>query len=102
MPDSRGVEIVSRAERVHGVPGVPEGTLAASIFVVNRRQPESTAARNPRRDEGEALLEPLHAAMVEREVEVSIVLDASRETVWTPVGPEVLLQRVVEAFWKDV
>ncbi|MEX1361502.1 MAG: DISARM system helicase DrmA [Nannocystaceae bacterium] len=51
VPDSKGVDIVARAVPAIGVPGVDDGTLAVSVFVVNRRQPETLNPRDPRRDE---------------------------------------------------
>lgn len=55
-------------------------------------------------DKSEALLRPLHTAMAERGVEVSIVLDGSREKVWQALDPEALLEKVVDRFrrkaWK--
>jgi phosphatidylserine/phosphatidylglycerophosphate/cardiolipin synthase-like enzyme len=53
-------------------------------------------------DQGEAVLEPLHAVMVERGVSAEIVLDCSREKVWQPIAPELLLAKVVERFTKRV
>jgi hypothetical protein len=51
VPDSRGVELVTRTEPVFGVPGVEDGSLAVSVFVVNRRQSDTDKVRDPRRDE---------------------------------------------------
>lgn len=51
VPDSRGVELVTRTESVADVPGIEDGTLAVSVFVVNRRQSDTDAVRDPRRDE---------------------------------------------------
>lgn len=49
--DSRGVEVVTRAETAVGVPGVEDGTLAVSVFVVNRR-PAPEGGQRGRKDEG--------------------------------------------------
>jgi hypothetical protein len=38
VPDSGGVEIVALAETTERVPGIDDGTLSVSIFVVNRRK----------------------------------------------------------------
>ncbi len=51
VPGSRGVELVTRAEVVDDVPGLPDGTLAVSVFVVNRRAADPDKLRDPRRDE---------------------------------------------------
>ena len=51
VPDSKGIEIVTRTEVAVGVPGLEDGTLAVSVFVVNRREADKPNARDPRRDE---------------------------------------------------
>lgn len=51
VPESRGVELVTRTEPVADVPGIEDGTLAVSVFVVNRRQSDTDAVRDLRRDE---------------------------------------------------
>lgn len=53
-------------------------------------------------DEGEALLRPLHAAMLERGVSVEIVLDGSREKIYAPSSPEQVLDKVVDRFFAKV
>ena len=50
IPQSRGIEIVTRSEPTKDVPGVDDGALATSVFVVNRRSGVDDV-RNPRRDE---------------------------------------------------
>jgi hypothetical protein len=51
VPDSRGVELVTRSEIIQGVDGIDDGTLAVSVFVVNRRAADPDKVRDPRRDE---------------------------------------------------
>jgi len=40
-----GVRIMGRREVLHGIPGIDDGTQAMSVFVVNRRNPESDLKR---------------------------------------------------------
>jgi hypothetical protein len=52
LPDSDGLEIVTSVRRVRGLkdlPGLPAGTRAVSIFLVNRRSPEDIAELKDRR-----------------------------------------------------
>ena len=52
LVDGDGLEIVTSVRRVRGLedmPGLPAGTRAVSIFLVNRRTPEEDALRTDRR-----------------------------------------------------
>ncbi|MEN9579225.1 MAG: hypothetical protein RJA70_2234, partial [Pseudomonadota bacterium] len=44
--DARGLRLLGQIGVVNGVPGVPDGTQAVSIFLVNRRAPESQGFRD--------------------------------------------------------
>lgn len=52
LPGTGGLELVTSVRRVRGLddqPGIPEGTRAVSVFLVNKREPEEQADRKDRR-----------------------------------------------------
>lgn len=46
VPESRGLFLVGLVETIRGVDGIPDGTRALSVFLVNRRQPERPGYRD--------------------------------------------------------